>query len=155
MNLLGTKVNSGSLNRYSLATMSFGRVVHEEYFFRVLFLRLRTIIGLWIISRFFSRKWVMFMFVCIICCFLGGITALSVMENGVWGVLFCTCAFLPQGIFYMIAYTMWNNLHITSVVENRKKERYAIYATSLAMLVIGIVSEVYITPVLLQNIIKY
>ena len=50
-NLLGADelTNSGLLNKYNLATLSFRGIVYEEYFLHVLLLRLQTVAALWLL----------------------------------------------------------------------------------------------------------
>jgi len=155
INMFGSKVSSGMLNRYSLVAMSFDQIVYEEYFLNVLFLRLRTVLGLWIASMFIPPKWVMLLFGGIICSFLGGIVALAIMENGLWGVWFCAGAFFLHGICYGLAYAIWSNRCVTNMSERNRKESHFMVAMMMLLIGIGSVLEAYISPVILQNIIKY
>lgn len=155
VNMLGAKVSGSMLNRYNLTAMSFKQIVYDEYFYEILFLRIRTVLGLWIVSKIFSKKWVMLGFACVMCSFMGAIMAMSIMENGLWGILFCVCAFFPHGICYGVAYVMWSNLCVASAMEREKKERYFVMTIIMLLIGIGSMLETYISPVLLQNIIKY
>ena len=155
INMLGANVSSGILNRYSLAAMSFNGIVYEEYFFYVLLLRFRTVLGLWIACRILPRKWVMLGFAYMICVVMGGIAAMSIMENGLWGVLFCAGAFFPHGICYGVAYGIWSSMDTGERWGESKKDGYLRLAVMMLFVGIGSMLESYVSPVLLQNIIKY
>ena len=157
INMFGTTTlaNNSMLSRYNLAALSFQQIVFEEYFFNVLFLRLRTVFVLWIASGFFPKKAVVFAFACIMCSLMGGIIALSIMANGLWGIWFCLCAFFPHGICYGVVYVMWKNLCLWYGESRERKEKTFMVAIMMVLMGIGSMLEAYVCPVLLQNIIKY
>lgn len=157
VNIFGTTTlaNNSMLSRYNLATLSFRQVVYDEYFFNVLFLRFRTVFGLWIASKFFPKKAIVLIFACIMCSLIGGITALSIMANGLWGIWFCLCAFFPHGICYGVVYAMWKKLCLWYDEGRDRKEKTFVVAIMMVLIGIGSMLEAYISPVLLQNIIKY
>lgn len=157
INMFGTTTlaNSSTLSRYNLAALSFQQIVYEEYFFCVLFLRLRTVFGLWIASRLLPRKAVVHIFACIMCSLMGGIAALSIMTNGLWGIWFFLCAFFPHGICYGVVYVMWKNLCLWHEEGRDRKEKAFVVTIMMVLMGIGSILEAYISPVLLQNIIKY
>ena len=156
--MLGTStlVNNSTLNRYSLASLSFQGIIYEEYFLRVLLLRLRTVCGLWVASKLVPKKMVVVVFACVMCCILGGITAMAILANGLWGILFCVCAFFPHGVCYGIAYAMWSNMSVTTYSGERSKKEIYLASVLIIMLIgIGSILEAYISPVLIRNLIKY
>ena len=155
INIFGAEANTGMLNRYSLAALSFGQIRNEEYLIELLFLRLRTVLGLWIASKFVPSKWVMLIFAFIMCSFMGGIVAMSIMENGLWGILFCATAFFPHAICYGMAYSMWSSLCAVPNMCGNRKEGNLFVVFLMILIGIGIVLEAYISPVLIKNIIKY
>ena len=161
-NVLGTEdgVNGGLLNRYSLATLSFQMIEHEEYLIQVLVLRFRTVAGLWILSRIIPAKMVVVGFAGVISMMLGMIMAFSILTNGIWGSFFFLCALLPHGIFYGMAYFLWENASGGSSYGNyggAGGRREKILATALILMVtaIGCICEAYISPIVMENVIKF
>ena len=157
INLLAstTWINSSNLNRYSLASLSFRGIVYEEYFFHVFFLRMRTAFVLWVLTKLLPKKMVSAGFGVLSCCMLGGVLAFMILVNGLWGILFCICAFFPHAICYGAAYMLWRNSTEKYLIENLRREKYFVAALILVLIGIGCVCETYITPILLENIIKY
>lgn len=147
--------NNSILNRYSLASLSFQGIVYEEYFFEILFLRFQTVLSLWICSKFISKNIVMTGFALIICGVLGGIMAIAILANGLWGILFCLCALLPHTICYFTAYTLWGKAMTGYVGESKRKMDYLTTALIIMLIGIGCILEAYISPVLIENLIKY
>lgn len=157
INLLGNTawVNDSTLNRYSLASLSFRGIVYEEYFLHVLFLRLRTVLALWVASKLVPKKMVVVGFAVVTCVMLGGVTAMAILANGLWGILFCICAFLPHVLCYGAAYVLWGNMQIGYSYEGSRKADYLAVVFISMLIVIGCVLETYISPVLIENLIKY
>lgn len=157
VNLFGNMawVNNSTLNRYTLVTLSFRGIVFEEYFFHVLFLRLRTVFGLWFISKIISKKMVVVCFATVICGILGCVTAIAILSNGLWGILFCLCAFFPHAICYGLAYVLWGNLQGSYVGERNKRSEYIAVLLIGMLIIIGCILEAYISPILMENLIKY
>ena len=147
--------NHSILNRYSLASLSFQGIVYEEYFFEILFLRFQTVAVLWMCSKLISKNIVRIGFALIICGILGGIMSIAILANGLWGILFCICALLPHAICYFVAYLLWGNSTVGYVGESKRRMDY--FTTALIMILIGIgcILEAYISPVLIENLIKY
>ena len=145
--------NMSILSRYHLLTLSFGEINYEEYFIQILFLRLRTAIGLWIMARIFSEKVVSIGFACIMSMILGGIAAMMLLMNGIWGILFFVFALIPHGIFYIAAFVLWRR-NKTIVIHNRAESNVISVLIGI-LLLIGCVFEAYISPILIENIVKY
>lgn len=162
VNLLGidTWANSSILNRYSLASLSFQEIAYEEYFVQVLLLRLRTIAVLWILSRVVPKKIVVIGFAGVISIMLGGILAMSILANGIWGIFFFLSALLPHGIFYVLAYTLWSNAVRSNSYNNYtttmiNKEKILVTVLVFMLTIIGSICEAYICPILMKNVIKF
>lgn len=157
VNVLGNRAwtDYSSLNRYSLASLSFQGIVYEEYFFQVLCLRLRTVVGLWVCAKLVPKKVVVVGFALVMCGILGGVTAMAILANGLWGILFCLCALMPHIICYGAAYILWGNTKVSFSGEGKRTTDYL--ATILIVMLIGIgcVLEAYISPILIENLIKY
>lgn len=157
VNIFGntTWVNNSTLNRYTLVTLSFRGIVYEEYFFHVLLLRLRTVLGLWLIAKIIPKKMVVICFATVICGALGGVITIAILSNGLWGILFCLCAFFPHIICYGLAYVLWGNMRGTYAGEKNKKSEYVATVLIGMLIVIGCILEAYISPILMENLIKY
>lgn len=148
VNFLGnvTWVNISALNRYSLASLSFEEIKYEEYFLQILFLRFRTVGSIWIVSRLIPKNIVATGFSVIICVMLGGVAAMSILTNGVWGLLFYLCAIMPHILCYGSAWIFWSK---------EKKEHYLFTILILVLVGIGCVLEAYVSPILVKCVIKY
>lgn len=156
VNLLGntTLLNSSMLNRYSLKALSFGGIVYEEYFFGVLFRRFRTAFRLWLASKLIPKQVAKMGFASVVCFMLGGITAAAILENGLWGLLFCLCAFFPHMICYAVAFLLWGSMRVSYAGDGNRKTDYMSMAFIAVLIGTGCILEAYITPVFLGNIIK-
>lgn len=157
VNLPGNEAwtNNSILNRYTLASLSFREIVYEEYFFEVLYLRFQTVLSLWICSKFVPKRIVKVGFAIIICGFWGGITAIAILANGLWGILFCLCALFPHTICYVLAYTLWGRETIGYVNTEKRKEDFVATILMIVLIGIGCFLEAYISPVLIDTVIKY
>jgi len=157
INLLGdaTWVNSSILNRYSLATLSFNNIVFEEYFVQILFLRFRTVVGLWILSKLFPKKIVIVGFAIGMSVLLGSVAAMAVLANGVWGILFFIGALVPHIICYIGAFIVWSNSKVEYSMTGKRTGRYLTSLFIPLLVGIGCILETYINPILIKNVIKY
>lgn len=157
VNLPGNEAwaNNSILNRYSLATLSFQGIDYEEYFYEVLFLRFQTVVSLWICSKFVSKRIVKVGFAIIMCAFWGGIITIAILANGLWGILFCLCAIFPHSVCYVLAYTLWGRETIGYVNIEKRKVDFAATILIIVLIGIGCLLEAYISPVLIENLIKY
>lgn len=147
--------NNSILNRYSLAALSFQGIIYEEYLIEILFMRFQTVVSLWICSKLISKNIVMTGFALIICGILGGIIAISILANGLWGILFCLCALFPHTICYFMAYVLWGKAMVGYVGESKRRMDYLITVLIVILIGIGCILETYISPVLIENIIKF
>lgn len=157
VNLLGDAAwtNNSILNRYSLASFSFQGIVYEEYFLEILLLRFQTVVALWMCSKLISKNIVRVGYALIICVILGGIIAIAILANGLWGILFCICALLPHAICYFAAYMLWGKAMTGYVGESKRRIDYFTTAIIIMLIGIGCILEAYISPVLIENLIKY
>lgn len=157
VNLPGNEVwtDNSILNRYSLASLSFQGIVYEEYFYEVLLLRFRTVVSLWMCSKFISKRVVKIGFAIIMCAVWGGITAIAILANGLWGILFCLCALFPHSVCYILAYTLWGRETAGYLNIEKRKVDFASAILMIVLIGIGCLLETYISPVLIENLIKY
>ncbi len=157
VNIIGSRTwaNNSLLNRHSLGMLSFEEISYEEYFVKILFLRIRTLIFLWILEKLISKKVTALGFGCFISIMTGGILTMLILANGVWGIFFLLSALLPHGIFYVLAYLLWCNTGLTYTVEGSRKERWLVSLLILLLIVIGSICEAYVCPFLVKNVIYF
>lgn len=152
----GTMENSSYLlNRYTLMTLTFQEIVYEEYFIYILYLRLRSVIVLWALSKLLSEKLVKAGFAVGISILLGMVAAMSVLVNGIWGIWFFVVSFFPHIFFYGFAYRIWYSMTSSYKIEGERRRRRLLMLIILVLTIIGCACEAYISPVLLENIIKF
>ena len=143
------------LNRYNLKRMTFDEIIFEKYLVEILFLRLRTVIVLWILAHIIPEKWISMLFAIFVSGALGGIMAVCILVNGLWGILFFVSILFPHGFCYGIAYVIWSDYKVEhSTIQNRS-ESYIVNLLIIILVFIGCLMETYISPVLINNIIKY
>ena len=94
-------------------------------------------------------------FGCLLSGVLGAIFAISILANGVWGVWFGVSALMPHGVFYVLAYLMWRNINMGYLSSNNRNNRVIAKVLMMLLIVIGSICEAYISPGLLENVIKY
>lgn len=145
-------INSSLLNRYYLASLSFREIVYEEYFFWILALRMKTVIVLAIGSRLVSKKIMLYGFAIIMCIILGSVTVMMILANGIWGILFLLCGLMPQVLFYMMAFFVWKR---ECVIRTGDKQKFIERIYILVLVVLGCICEAMISPIIIENIIKY
>lgn len=126
-------------------------VIGEKYLWYVIKTR---IIVLAIVCLFGCVRWKkLFVILCLAVCgfFAGIISVAAVMQLGIKGILLCLAGLLPQGIFYLMAYSMlfvfW--FRYPESRWNRTKLLFAII-----MFLVGIVLEAYVNPTLVKLVIK-
>lgn len=154
-NVLGSRafIDYNLLNRYNMSLLSFEAVSGEAYFVQVLLLRLQTVVVLGILCRLLPKRVVIIGFGCLISALLGGILAAAILANGVWGIWFGLGALLPHGIFYLLSYLLWYYANRGYVYQ--KKGGILIRKVLMVLLVvIGSICEAYLSPVLVEKMIK-
>ncbi|MBR5126990.1 MAG: hypothetical protein IKU69_00995 [Roseburia sp.] len=149
-----TEVSNSILNRYNLMRLTFDEIIFEKYLVEILFLRLRTVIILWILTQTMPKRIVSVGFALLISGVLGGIAATSILTNGLWGILLLVCVLFPHGICYGIAYVLWSNYKVEYLKVQNRTEVYIVNLLIVIFVCIGCLMEAYIGPVLIKNIIK-
>ena len=135
------------LNRYQLHMLYTQGVSEDTYFLHVFFLRMKTILILFVATRIFQKRIVAISFGCLISMMTGMLLCLMLMSNGIWGILLFLGAMLPHGVFYLLAYLYW--------IRQERKE-YRVKTVFIVLLVLlGIACESYVCPFVLESFIKY
>ncbi len=157
VNLTGSAIESGNsiLNRYNLMGLTFEEIIFEKYFVEILFLRLRTVIILWILTRIMPKKLVSTGFALLIFFVLGGMVAVCILVNGLWGVIFFLGVLFPHSICYGIAFVFWSSRKREYLAVQNKMETYVVNMLIILFVCAGCFMEAYISPIIIKNIIKY
>ena len=95
----------------------------------------------------------LYVILCLFVCgfFAGTISVAAVMQLGIKGILLCIAGILPQGIFYVMAYSMLF-LYWFRYPESRWNRVKLLFVVS--MFLAGIVLEAYVNPALVKLVIK-
>lgn len=157
VNLLDSVTESGNyiLNRYTLVTLTFQEIVYEEYFIYILCLRMRAVIALWALSKLFAERLVKVGVVIGISGLSGVMAAMSVLVNGIWGIWFFIMSIFPHIFFYGFAYRIWYGMSSSYKIESERRKKRLLMALMLVLVIIGCACEAYVSPVLLEHIIKF
>ncbi len=126
-------------------------VISEKYLWYVVKAR---IIVLAIVCIFGCFRWKkLFVILCLAVCglFAGIISVAAVMQLGIKGILLCLAGILPQGIFYLMAYSMLF-LHWFRYPESRWNRIKLLFV--VIMFLAGIVLEAYVNPAIVKLVIK-
>ena len=174
INLIGQDwlLTYGSMNQYLFKDFCASMIPYEKYFIHVLYLRLKTVFLLFLLSRMFRMRTIVFLSNCFFSFSIGAFMTMTILENGVMGMFKLLCALLPQGIFYFTAYFIWQmpytrncnygmemstKSYHTVKYQLRGKRRIlrpASYVLIALCLSIGIFLECYVNPYLLEKVIK-
>ena len=156
-NIIGeyTKGVGDSLNRYHIAFFSFQGIVYEEYFLKIFFLRLSTVIALGIGSKLLPKKIVIYGFSIVMSVMLGCVATMMILANGIWGIWFWGCALVPHILFYIAAFSLWKKQSMEYIIGSSGKTGGLNIIVILVLIVCGCICEAYISPVIIENVIKY
>ena len=135
-----------NLERYLQAN-----VIGEKYLWYVVKSRLLILATACILGCFRWKK--LFVILCLFLCgfFAGIISVAAVMQLGIKGILLCLAGILPQGIFYVMAYSMLF-LYWFRYPESRWNRAKLLFV--VVMFLAGIVLESYVNPTLVKLVIK-
>lgn len=126
-------------------------IISEIYLWYVAKTRVFLLMIVCGLSYFRWKK--LFVGLCLTLCgfFAGTVTVAAVIQLGIKGILLCIAGLFPQGIFYVMAYSMlfvyW--FRYPDSRWNRTKLLFVIL-----MFLMGIILEAYVNPVVVKMIIK-
>lgn len=126
-------------------------IISEKYLWYVVKARTLLLATVCVLGCFRWKK--LFVVVCLTICgfFAGLMSVAAVMQLGFTGILLCIAGTLPQGIFYVMLYSIlfsyW--FRYPGSRWNRAKLLFVI-----VMFLAGIILETYVNPVLVKLIIK-
>ena len=138
--------SKGNLQRYLQTD-----IIAEKYFWYVIKYR---VLLLFLLCSLSCIKWKKILVVCCLLLtgfFTGSFCVASVLQLGAKGLLLCLLGLFPQMLFYGCVYGIlfihW--FHYPERHWNRTKTLF-----SIVLFVIGILSEVYVNPILIKIIIR-
>ena len=123
--LLVNLMGSGLLNTYGVTSfwdqsaVTFWSMSYDQYFWYIFFMRMKGLIVI----------------------LTGIFITMSVIERGLSGIAAVLLAMLPQWIFYLLAFTVYE----------RGRERKVIFVCAL-LVVLGCLAEGYISPFFLKKV---
>lgn len=126
-------------------------IIGEKYLWYVAKARLILLATVCIFSCFWWKK--LFVILCLTVCgfFVGVMFVAAVMQLGIKGILLCMAGVLPQGIFYVMAYSMLF-LYWFRYPESRWNRAKLLFV--IIMFLAGIMLETYVNPALVKLVIK-
>ena len=157
VNLMDDAMGTGNsiLNRYTLRTLTFQDIVYEEYFIYILCLRMRGVIALWALAKLLPERLVKTGVLIGICCLSGVMIAMSLLMNGIWGIWFFISSIFPHIFFYGFAYKIWYDMSSSYKIESERRKKRLLIVLIFVLILIGCASEAYVSPVLLEQVIKF
>lgn len=126
-------------------------IINEKYFWYVAKERIFELLILCILSHMKWKKLFVGIVLGISGFLYGVLMVLAVLQMGIKGILFCSVGLLPQILFYGMAYGVllcyW--YYFPERKWNRMKTIFV-----MVMFGVGIITEVYINPLLVKGMIK-
>ena len=147
----GNVILSDIFTRSNLERYMQTNVISKKYFWYVAKSRILLFMLIYVISFMPWKK--LFVILCLLCggAFCGMLSVSAILQLGIKGILLCVVGMLPQGIFYVLAYSIlflyW--FQYPTSRWNRTKTLFAVL-----MFCVGVILEVYANPVLVKFIIK-
>lgn len=140
-------MGSSLLNTYGVTSfwdqsaVTFWSMSYDQYFWYIFFMRLKGMILILLLGTVFDRRIVTRVFLAFFLFLTGIFITMSVIERGLSGIAAVLLAMLPQWIFYLLAFTVYE----------RGRERKVIFVCAL-LVVLGCLAEGYISPFFLKKI---
>lgn len=127
-------------------------IISEKYLWYVAKARIILLAAICIFSYFRWKK--LFVILCLTVCgfFAGVMSVAAVMQLGIKGILLCITGVLPQGIFYVMAYSMLF-VYWFRYPESRWNRAKLLFV--IIMFLAGIALETYVNPALMKLVIKF
>ena len=114
---------------------------YDQYFWYIFFMRMKGLIVILLLGTVFGRRIVTRVFLALFLFLTGIFITMSVIEQGLSGIAAVLLAMLPQWIFYLLAFTVYE----------RGRERKVIFVCAL-LVVLGCLAEGYISPFFLKKV---
>ena len=129
-------MGSGLLNTYGVTSfwdqsaVTFWSMSYDQYFWYIFFMRMKGLIVILLLGTVFGRRIVTRVFLALFLFLTGIFITMSVIERGLSGIAAVLLAMLPQWIFYLLAFTVYE----------RGRERKVIFVCAL-LVVLGCLAE--------------
>ena len=148
VNLIGEDYLSthGVIPFWSELSTGFSKVSYDRYFCYILLQRLKIIIVIALLTHITSRELIAKATPAFFFFLIGVFMTMSIMDRGIYGVLIVLTAMFPQWLCYVTAFLFY------AKYKEREKRKLQV-AMILVFLLAGCVSEAYISPLLLKNIV--
>ncbi len=148
VNLIGEDYFSahGIIPFWSELSTGFSNVSYDRYFCYILIQRLKVTIGIILLANVISRELMVKTAPCCLFFLIGIFMTMSIMDRGIYGVVIVLAAMFPQWLCYSAAFLFYAKCRER---EKGKLQMVMIFVFLLA----GCVSEAYVSPLLLKNII--
>ena len=121
--------------------VTFWSMSYDQYFWYIFFMRMKGLIVILLLGTVFGRRIVTRVFLALFLFLTGIFITMSVIEQGLSGIAAVLLAMLPQWIFYLLAFTVYE----------RGRERKVIFVCAL-LVVLGCLAEGYISPFFLKKV---
>lgn len=148
VNLIGEDYLSthGIIPFWSELSTGFSNVSYDRYFCYILLQRLKVIIVIALLTNIISRELIAKTAPCFLFFLIGIFMTMSIMDRGIYGVVIVLAAMFPQWLCYSAAFLFY------AKCREREKRKLQV-AVIFVFLFAGCVSEAYVSPLLLKNII--
>lgn len=139
------------LKKTTLHQMGQVEIIHEEYFWYIAKERCYYLGILFVLACLKWKKILVGTILGVSGFLYGVLMVLAVLQLGIKGILFCLFGLLPQMIFYGMAYGVL--LSYWYYFPERKWSRMKTIFV-IVMFSVGIITEVYINPLLVKGIVR-
>lgn len=159
-NLMGEHILTtyGILNTFYLDQYTNTQLAYEHLLVRICIVRLKSAGVLWLLGSVIKGTAFFLLSKCFVAGTVGFFMVAAIENMGAAGLIVAVCALLPQWVFYLLAWLLYSSCRIKMshyVSGNQRLEYIGVYAVIFLCIGAGIVTETYLNPLLLQQILKY
>lgn len=126
-------------------------LIIEKYLWYVIKARIIILAITCILGCFRGKKLYVFLWLFVCGFFAGIVSVAAVIQLGIKGILLCFVGILPQGIFYVMAYSM---IFLYLFRYPKSQWNKAKFVFVVIMFLVGIILETYVNPILVKLVIK-
>lgn len=146
----------GIFNTYFLNQYAYAKIDYDKLLYELLWFRGKEIAAVLVLERFFPAKAVLLLLECLLGVSFGILMVVAIANFGAAGIVPVLSGVLPQWIFYLAGGVLFFSIRIKEepYLRNGTPGIFAGYVLCLLFFILGILSEVYVNPVLCQQILK-
>lgn len=146
----------GIFNTYFLNQYAYAKIDYDRLLYQILWIRGKEVAAVLILGKIFQAKAVLLLLECLLAVTFGILMVVAIANFGAKGVILALGGVLPQWLFYLAGGAMFFAIRIKEEPYLGKSSPgiFAGYAISLLIFIFGILLEVYVGPVLWQQILK-